>query len=71
MQKRAKMHFQNSYKKGKNAKKETHFLESTFFGMFLLLYPCALFGIFNLKIHARKNENAKKGKQNFQILGNL
>ena len=58
IEKKAKMHFQfeNLYKKGKNKKKE-----STFFGIFLFLYPLSLFFcIFNLKIYTKKDKNAKK-----------
>ena len=47
--------------KGKNGKKKAHL-----FGFFSLLYPlCIFFCILNLKIHIKKDKNAKKSKKLF------
>ena len=46
-------------KKDKNRKKKAHL-----FGFCLLLYPLC---ILNLKIHIKKDKNAKKSKKFFQI----
>ena len=47
--------------KGKNGKKKAHL-----FGFFSLLYPlCIFFCILNLKIHIKRDKNAKKKTNNF------
>ena len=45
--------------KGNNGKKKAHL-----FGFFRFYIPCAFFCILNLKIHIKKDKNAKK-KQKF------
>ena len=50
-------------KKGKNGKMKAHL-----FGFFRFYIPCAFFCILNLKIHIKKDKNAKKkAKKCFQI----
>ena len=46
--------------KGKNGKKKAHL-----FGFFRFYIPCAFFCILNLKIHIKKDKNAKKSIQIF------
>ena len=55
--------FENSCQKRAKMEKRKHiYLE--FFRFYI---PCAFFCILNLKIHIKKDKNAKKSKQFFQI----
>ena len=56
--KRQKIHFQfrNSYKKISKREKRKHI----YLDFFRFYIPCAFFCILNLKIHIKKDKNAKK-----------
>ena len=63
MQKRAEnaFHFENSCQKRAKMEKRKHI----YLDYFRFYIPCAFFCILNLKIHIKKDKNAKKKQKKF------